>query len=295
MNNLKVMILGSNGAIGSFLGRIFSTSGYTVYGIDKQNSGNYASYSKIDLLNPISNIDGLFNGVDVIIFSLPEMVAIKALPWVLSAINNNTLIVSTCSVQEPFYSSLKSISPQQPFIGINPMFSPSLQEKNRPVILIVENMHSEHQLIELVLNKSQMHITKMLPEEHDKIMALCQVLPHAVILIFGLVLKSNLIDINVLYNVMPPPMRTMLALLSRILLNSKEIYWDIQYENYMAVEIRKNILNEISLLDSIIQSGDKMKFNDSLDEIKLKLEKLIYTSHTDCQYIFQYLNNDKKE
>ncbi|MDE1480177.1 prephenate dehydrogenase/arogenate dehydrogenase family protein [Xenorhabdus bovienii] len=294
MNNLNVMILGCNGAIGSFLGRIFSTSGYAVHGIDKQGSGNYASYSEMDLLNPISNIDKLLNEVGMIIFSLPENVAIKTLSWILPTISNDILIVSTCSVQEPFYSSLKSISPKQPFVGINPMFSPSLQENNRPVILILEDMHRKHQLIESVLKKSKMNITKMLPKEHDEIMALCQALPHAVILIFGLVLKSNLIDISVLYNVMPPPMRTMLALLARILFNSKEIYWDIQYENPMAVEIRGNILNEISLLNSIIQSGDSVKFNNSLDEIKLRLDKCLYSSHTDCQYIFQCLSNDNQ-
>ncbi|MDC9592613.1 prephenate dehydrogenase dimerization domain-containing protein [Xenorhabdus sp. IM139775] len=293
MNNLKIVILGSNGAIGSFLGRILSTSGHTVHGIDRQLSGNYVSYSQIDLLDPNSNVDEIFNGVDAIIFSLPETVAIKALPWVLSAIDNDVLIVSTCSVQEPFYSSLKNISPQQPFVGINPMFSPSLQEKNRSVILIVENRHNGHDWIELVLTKSQMHITKMLPREHDKVMALCQVLPHALILAFGLALKANSIDINVLYNISPPPMRTMLALLSRLLTNPKEIYWDIQHENYMAVEIRKDTLNELSLLDSMIQSGDKAGFNHSLDEIKLKLGGWLYTSYTDCQHIFQSLNEDK--
>jgi prephenate dehydrogenase len=288
------MILGCNGAVGSFLGRIFSTSGYTVHGVDKQGSGNYASYSEIDLLNPTTDIDTLFDEVGMIIFSLPENVAIKALSWVLPAINDDILIVSTCSVQKPFYSSLKLISPKQPFVGINPMFSPSLQENNRPVILILENMYSKHQLIESVLKNAKMNITKMQPEEHDKIMALCQVLPHAVILIFGLVLKSNSIDISILYNVMPPPMRTMLALLSRILLNPKEIYWDIQYENPIAIDIRKSISNEISILNSIIQSGDNVKFNDSLDEIKLKLDKWVYPSHTDCQYIFQYLSNDNQ-
>ncbi|MDC9580034.1 prephenate dehydrogenase/arogenate dehydrogenase family protein [Xenorhabdus sp. PR6a] len=293
MNNLKIVILGSNGAIGSFLGRIFSTSGHTVHGIDKQLSGNYTYYSQIDLLDPTSNIDEIFNEADVIIFALPETVAIKALPWVLSAINDNVLIVSTCSVQEPFYSSLKTISPQQPFIGINPMFSPSLQEKNRPAVLIIEDMHNEHGWIELVLTKFQMRITKMRPKEHDKVMALCQVLPHALILAFGLALKSNSIDINVLYNITPPPMRTMLALLSRLLVNPKEIYWDIQYENYMAVEIRKNILDELSLLDSMVQSGDKVEFNHSLDEIKIKLGEWLYTSYTDCQHIFQSLNEDK--
>lgn len=292
MSNLNVMILGCNGAIGSFLERIFSTSGYTVHGVDKQGSGNYASYSEIDLLNPTSDINTLFNGMGMIIFSLPENVAIKALSWILPVINDDILIVSTCSVQEPFYSSLKLISPKQPFIGINPMFSPTLQENNRPVILILENMHSENQLIESALKNAKMNITKMQPEEHDKIMALCQVLPHAVILIFGLVFKSNSIDIRVLYDVMPPPMRTMLALLSRILLNPKEIYWDIQYENPMAVYIRENISNEISILNSIIQSGDNIKFNDLLDEMNLKLDKWIYSSHTDCQYIFQYLSND---
>ncbi|MCE1645028.1 prephenate dehydrogenase/arogenate dehydrogenase family protein, partial [Enterobacter hormaechei] len=100
-----------------------------------------------------------------------------------------------------------------------------------------------------VLMQADMRISRMTPEEHDQVMALCQALPHAAILIFGLVLAKSPLDIRTLATIAPPPMRTMLALLSRILRNPIEVYWDVQYENPMAAEPRQELLHAIQQLD----------------------------------------------
>ncbi|HGY9625665.1 hypothetical protein WCE02_10015 [Pseudomonas juntendi] len=76
-----------------------------------------------------------------------------------------------------------------------------------------------------------MKTTRMTPVAHDELMAICQSLPHAAILGFGIALSMSSVDLALVEEVMPPPMRTMMALLSRLLINPPEVYWGIQLEN----------------------------------------------------------------
>ncbi|CAQ83277.1 MULTISPECIES: prephenate dehydrogenase dimerization domain-containing protein [Photorhabdus] len=289
MSNHKVVILGGQGAIGSLLGRLFTHFGCVVYSVDKRTQGVRSDCYQVDILNPAADSGAVFNEATAVVFALPEAVAVQALPWVLSAVGDDVQIVSTCSVQTPFYSALKAAAPRQPFIGVNPMFSPSLPEQKRPVAVVLDNCHVSEHWIEQVLMQADMRISRMMPEEHDRVMALCQALPHAAILIFGLVLAKSPLDIRTLATVAPPPMRTMLALLSRILRNPIEVYWDVQYENSMAAEPRQELLHAIQQLDSIVQAGDQTEFGDNLRHIAQQLGEQLDISAADCQHIFSTL------
>ncbi|OCQ53236.1 T-protein [Photorhabdus australis subsp. thailandensis] len=289
MSNHKVVILGGQGAIGSLLGRLFTHFGCVVHSVDKRTQGVRSDCYQVDILNPTADSGVIFNEAKAVVFALPEAVAVQALPWVLSAVGDDVQIVSTCSVQAPFYSALKAAAPGQPFIGVNPMFSPSLPEQKRPVAVVLDSCHVSEHWIEQVLKQADMRISRMMPEEHDRVMALCQALPHAAILIFGLVLAKSPLDIRTLATVAPPPMRTMLALLSRILRNPIEVYWDVQYENSMAAEPRQELLHAIQQLDSIVQAGDQTEFGDNLRHIAQQLGEQLDISAADCQHIFSTL------
>ncbi|WP_350305097.1 prephenate dehydrogenase dimerization domain-containing protein [Photorhabdus viridis] len=289
MSNHKVVILGGQGAIGSLLGRLFTQSGCIVYRVDQRAQGEHSLCRQLDILNPAADSEAIFTEAKAVVFALPEAVAIQALPWVLSAVGDDVQIVSTCSVQAPFHSALRAAAPGQPFIGVNPMFSPSLSEQKRPVAVILDNCHVNQHWIELVLTQVGMRINRMTPEEHDRVMAFCQALPHAAILIFGLVLARSPLDIGTLATVAPPPMRTMLALLSRVLLNPMEVYWDVQYENPIAAEPRRELLHAIQQLDSIVQAGDQTAFGNNLRHIAQQLGEQLNISAADCQHIFSTL------
>ncbi|MGV7960582.1 prephenate dehydrogenase/arogenate dehydrogenase family protein [Photorhabdus tasmaniensis] len=289
MSNRKIVILGGQGAIGSLLARLFTQSGCTVYRVDQRAQGEHSLCCQLDILNPAAGSEAIFTEAKAVVFALPEAVAIQALPWVLSAVGDDVQIVSTCSVQAPFHSALRAAAPRQPFMGVNPMFSPSLSEQKRPVAVILDNCHVNPHWIELVLTQAGMRISRMTPEEHDRMMAFCQALPHAAILIFGLVLAKSPLDIHTLATVAPPPMRTMLALLSRILRNPMEVYWDVQYENPMAAEPRQELLYAIQQLDSIVQAGDQTEFGNNLRHIAQQLGEQLNISAADCQHIFSTL------
>ena len=184
--NDTVVVLGGAGLVGSLMSRILMQYGYDVRVVDRRPPDQAGCFYQVDVASPFSNTEHIFKGAVAVVFALPENVAIRAIPWVISFVTSDVVFIPTCSVQEPFYKALKNASFQQAFAGVNPMFSPKLSVQGRTVAICLEDGESPPTFIEQHLMGAGMKIRRMTPAAHDELMALCQALPHAAILGFGL-------------------------------------------------------------------------------------------------------------
>ncbi|MGN9929871.1 prephenate dehydrogenase dimerization domain-containing protein, partial [Escherichia coli] len=80
-------------------------------------------------------------------------------------------------------------------------------------------------------------------QEHDRIAAAVQALPHAAVLGFGPALRALDVSAADVAAVAPPPANTLLALLARITSGTPEVYWDVQAANPGA-EAARSALDE---------------------------------------------------
>ena len=135
-----------------------------------------------------------------------------------------------------------------------------------------------------------MKIKRMTPVAHDELMALCQALPHAAILGFGLALARSSLDLESALEVMPPPMRTMMALLSRVLVNPPEVYWDIQLENDQANRQRAALAEGMERLMSNVSNQNFDEFRRDLQGVSDALGSRLNPGAVDCQHVFSLLN-----
>ena len=166
------------------------------------------------------------------------------------------------------------------------MFSPNLSVEGRTVAICMEDNNASVTFIEQHLAEAGMKTRRMTPAAHDELMALCQSLPHAAILGFGMALVQSSVDLALVEEVMPPPMRTMMALLSRLLVNSPELYWDIQLENDQACRHREALVQGVERLMNNVGSRDYECFKGDLQVISNALGKRLDTGAVDCQQIF---------
>ncbi|WP_248800981.1 prephenate dehydrogenase dimerization domain-containing protein [Pseudomonas sp. MWU13-2105] len=290
MKNNTVVVLGGAGLVGSLISRILKQYGYNIKTVDQRSGGVESDYYEVEVTNPFSNTEHIFRNAMAVVFALPESVAIRAIPWVIQSVSADVVLMPTCSVQRPFYNALKAASPNQQFVGINPMFSPKLSVQGRTVAICVEDSDAPKTFIEQNLMEAGMKIRRMTPATHDELMALCQALPHAAILGFGMALAKSSVDLAVVEEVMPPPMRTMMALLSRLLVNPPEVYWDIQLENDQACHQREALAQGMERLMADVNDRDYECFRSDLQTISNSLGKLVNTGAVDCQHIFSLLN-----
>lgn len=290
MNNNTIVVLGGAGLIGSLISRILKQYGYCVRVVDCDPAQFECEYHNIDVTQPFSNTDDVFRDAIAVVFALPENVAVRSIAWVTTYVSPEVVFIPTCSVQGPFYGALRAAAPHQQFVGINPMFSPKLSVQGRTVAVCVENMDATQSFIEQHLSDAGMKIRRMTPTAHDELMALCQTLPHAAILGFGIALTKSSIDLDLVAEVMPPPMRTMMALLARILVNPPEVYWDIQLENEQASTQRKVLLKGLERLQETVGAHDYESFKNDLQSVSNTLGKRLNTGAVDCQHLFSLLN-----
>lgn len=286
----SVVVLGGAGLVGSMISRILMQYGYDVRVVDRRPSNLTCGFYKVDVACPFSNTEHIFQGAVAVVFALPESVAIRAIPWVVGFVASDVVFIPTCSVQEPFYRALKDASSPQPFVGVNPMFSPKLSVQGRTVAICLENCKSPPAFIEQHLLGAGMKIRRMTPAAHDELMALCQALPHAAILGFGLALAKSSLDVESVLEVMPPPMRTMMALLSRVLVNPPEVYWDIQLENDHASQQRAALAEGMDLLMGYVRNQDYEGFRSDLQRVSNTLGHRLNSGAVDCQHVFSLLN-----
>ena len=290
MNNNTVVVLGGAGLIGSLISRILKQYGYCIRVVDRHPAEFECEYHEIDVTQPFSNTGAVFRDAMAVVFALPENVAVCAVPWVTTYLSTGVVFIPTCSVQGPIYKALRAVAPDQKIVGVNPMFSPKLSVQGRTVAVCVENMEAAQSFIEQHLLDAGMKIRRMTPTAHDELMALCQTLPHAAILGFGMALAKSSIDLDLVAEVMPPPMRTMMALLSRILVNAPEVYWDIQMENDHASSQREALVKGLERLQENVAKQDYERFKDDLQTVSKTLGKQLNTGAVDCQHVFSLLN-----
>lgn len=140
-----------------------------------------------------------------------------------------------------------------------------------------------------LLARQGMHVSQMNPSIHDNNMALCQALPHAAILSFLTALVSEDCDIKVIYQIAPPPMKTLLSLAARILANEPETYWDIQACNQVAGQQREKLMASLSVLNAQVDTNDYLAFASQLADSKQYLKDILPQSEKDAECIFQTL------
>lgn len=290
MKKNTVVVLGGAGLVGAFICRVLSQYGYHTKVVDRRLGTLGNEYYEVDVNDPVANTGGLFHDAMAVVFALPESVATRAIPWVLQHVSSDVIFMPTCSVQAPFYSALRGSSSHQQFIGINPLFSPSLSALGRRVAICLEDNNASVTFIEQHLIDAGMKTTRMTPVAHDELMALCQSLPHAAILGFGIALSKSSVDLALVEEVMPPPMRTMMALLSRLLINPPEVYWGIQLENARAGYQREALAQGVERLMSHVEHQDYECFKCDLQAISNILGARLNTGAMECQQIFSLLS-----
>lgn len=169
------------------------------------------------------------------------------------------------------------------------MFSPVLSCRGRVVAVCLEDLSAPVSFLEAYLFEMGAKLKRVLPKEHDEIMAVCQVLPHAAILGFGNALAKTTLSIDIILEMMPPPMKCMMALLARILSGSPDVYWSIQTENEYAKYQRMAVFQGVEELMSCVASEDVDSFREQLLIISSYMKIGVDLGAIDCQRIFSLL------
>ncbi|HDX9646672.1 hypothetical protein B1R38_00275 [Bacillus cereus] len=292
MENEKIIILGGNGLIGRFISELLMKSGKNLVILDKDKfecnflrteCEKYYSNLEIIVSDVLSDdINYLFSSGDAIVFALPEAACLEVMSSKSHLIKEEVKIINTCSIQSSFFKHAKTFLPNNPLVGINFMFSPTLPYKGRGVAIVKEENSEVYTMVKNLIEDNDMVAFEFDPHSHDEKVSLVQALPHILTLSLISVLsgKHNF-SIEELIQLSPPPMQMMLCLSARLTENSPDVYWDIQKHNPYAENIRADVIDSICNLIRIIEGDYFTDFSillknhedvlgGSLNELKVK-------------------------
>lgn len=217
---------------------------------------------RADITKPTTRAVAAVKQASSVVLSLPQSPGLKALSWVAEIVGDTTPLVTTASVQAPFFDALERHPRRESLVGFVPMFNPELVTGGRPLAVVAEpgtRPASVEQAVQWAESAGTTP-TRLTPGEHAQAVELLQVLPHAASLGVAGVLASSGADITKLWRIATPPARLHIAVLARILGGVRDVYGDIQ-----ASESASRVRQELSGVIEGIDGSDFGAFVAMLD------------------------------
>jgi prephenate dehydrogenase len=259
----KAVIVGGGGAVGRLLaGGLLASGTRELLLVDPRPAVPPTGATAIedDIGRPSAATLRALQDSNLVILATPEPVAVHAAALLLPAMKPGSLLVDTLSVKSRFAAAVAGVATQAELLGINPMFAPSLGFTGRSVVAVpYASGPAAEGFMEFIARQGS-EVVRLDAEQHDRVCAALQVATHAVILSFGLALQASGYQVSAAEAVAPPPHRTLLALLARILSADPEVYRDIQSANPFAAGMRADLLEALRRLDEIVATDDPHQF-----------------------------------
>lgn len=265
------MVVGGSGAVGALLVERLAVAGVpALYVVDRRSPQElpHITWVHDDICNPNRQTLLLIESVDLVILATPEEVAVAALRAVLPRMKQGSLLVDTLSVKTRFAQALVGIAAQAELLGINPMFAPSLGFAGRSVVAVPYSAGEQADAFLDFIRSQGSDVVRLSAEEHDRACAALQVATHAAVLSFGIALRAANYNLTSAARIAPPPHRTLLALLARIVSGDPEVYRDIQVANPFAAEMRAQLVAAHRHLEDVVGESNAESFNQLIVDLR---------------------------
>jgi len=269
----RSVVIGGAGQVGDLLAELLEALG-PVTSVDPVPATRAGVRSVGgDACAPSAAVLDAIGTADVVVFALPEQVAVDALTACAGAVRAGALLVEVLSVKDAITPVLASVAAAAgaEACGLNPMFAPALGFAGHAVATVrVADGPRTAALLDLV-TAAGARVVEVSAAAHDRIGAVLQAATHAALLAFGRVVVDRDADLPVLLDLAPPPHLAMLALAARIGGGSPDVYWDIQAANPAAPAARAALGAAVAELDDIARRGDRVRFTEWMRRIDDRL------------------------
>ena len=105
------------------------------------------------------------------------------------------------------------------------------------------------------------------PSEHDRMMAVVQVLTHFSTLVMGEALRRNGVPVERSLQFTSPIYRLELAFTGRLFAQSADLYAEIEMSNPHGPEVRQHFREAAATVTALIEAGDRPGFRAMFDRI----------------------------
>ena len=199
-------------------------------------------------------------GYDVILLAVPMDVACHVAQSFCPLLGPEQLILDINSLKKAICDVMSTTKAQA--LGTHPMFGPtvrSFEGQKIAVCRVHDGELTDFFLSELKSLKAD--IVEASPEEHDRMMAVVQVLTHFSKIAVGDALRQSGIDLARTLGFTSPIYRLEFSVIGRLFAQSPELYREIVMSNPYSKEIRDLFVHCVTELNAIIDGHEERDFS----------------------------------
>lgn len=247
----KVVVIGGGGQLGGVFVELFRQSNYHVEILEHDDW-------------PRS--DEILAGAGLVIVSVP----IRLTSMIINKLNQldeNCILADITSVKEsPLYQMMKTH--KGPVIGLHPMFGPDVVGLVKQTIIVCEGRESErcNWLLEQ-FGVWGAKVYQVSAQDHDKAMAMVQVMRHFSTIAYGYHLMTEGADVAQLVEMSSPIYRLELIMVGRLFAQDPILYTDIIFANTDNIGMMKRFAYRFLELLEDVELGDKEAFVKTFDQV----------------------------
>ncbi len=258
-NSFTIGIIGGAGKMGQFFKNFFEKKGYPVLISDKNYGLSY---------------EELLSQSKVILLSLPMEVFEEVVKKIAPFIEERHWILDICSLKLKPAQIMKKYLKKGELLATHPLFGPYEKDLQGKIIAFYPLRGKNlYQWFVSLIKEEGLKPVKIVPRQHDKVMALVQVVNHFWLILLGKLLLDLKIKEEELINLSTPSFLAQLHILKRLSKQEADLYARIQLDNPFGKKFRKILCQNCQELTKIFNSQDE-RANQTFKKIFEKVKNL---------------------
>lgn len=272
-------IIGGKGKTGSQFAHIFRKLGFKVI--------------ISDIKTKLTNSE-LIECADIVVFSVPLHLSEQIIKKEAQKCKKkNQLVMDVSSLKEKQVKAMNKAKGE--VIGMHPLFGPS-RKSYKGLSMIFCPGHCQKKILQdfkKLFEKIGIKITVMQPSEHDKLMAVMQVIPHLKTILAGELLREFGINPKISYEISTPIYKLELDIIGRIFSQDGLLYSAIISQNPYS----KSLLRALELLvksyRKSVNKVDLRKLTKRFNDVKVFLGDFLDEAFCDSERIINEMQKWK--
>jgi len=252
-SSLRIGIIGGTGKTGNQFAHLFRGQGFAV-----EVTGSETCHRNAELLRTC----------DIVVFSLPlaesALIMEQEMP---NARRKDQLLLDLSSLKQPQVTALLRGSGE--VIGMHPLFGPRTESTGETIILCPARATDETvRSLEELLQATGLRTKRMTAQEHDRLMAFLQVLPHVKNFLVAEVLEKSGADLPAMLATCSPPYELELNVIGRFLDDSPGLYGPIILNNPDTLVILEALGTALLSCVAMVKQKDLQGFSDRYERLR---------------------------
>lgn len=249
----RIGIIGGTGRTGSQFARLFAEKGFTINVTGTETSDRNAE---------------VLRTCDIVIFAVPLNNSAEIMERECEgAVRTDQLILDVSSLKERQVKAM--LRSKGEVIGMHPLFGPWTDPRGQTIIVCPARCRSETvaALTEL-LEFLGMRVLRKTPQEHDRLMAVLQVLPHVKNLLVADVLRKLGADIAEIFETCTPAYELELNVVGRFLDDDPNLYGPIILDNPDTIPILEAFRSVLDECIAMSKAKDLQRFTERYKQLQ---------------------------